>query len=298
MVLVLVSASFGESGKPTCFVAKYGAGQKPSHQDSCCHRPWPVLGVQVASKHRGVRIHGFSMNFSPNGDGQPLQDNLRPSGKRFVSRELTEALLDKRAQTTQPPEKVQGGMARPSKRAMLRKAASRVVDAIFSGPLSLTERLFASRQPPPRMPQDVKTTYGLAQVQPLQQSTSYMSTSNTQKLAGAENAESVRVFDLLNKYSQRHSNGSRTLSDSSERRPIQKSKYANLYHPDAGENGVMKSKTGKVLQKSRYADVWSAQDEIKGVRRPQTSTQFRSQDSINEQAAEQPSSRLEQLMSR
>ena len=126
------------------------------------------------------------------------------------------------------------------------------------------------------------------------------------KLVEEARLENERVFDLLDKYSQRHSNGTvpvtATVSQASERKPLKKSKYADLGSPQQSE--VLKSKNGKVLQKSKYADLWSAQDEVlgKAVARPSTqdvrSYEGRTSSSSKLQEPVEPPSRLEQLMNR
>ena len=228
-------------------------------------------------------------------------------GERFVSRKLTEALQDMSpgTQPTPTPEPIQNSATRPSKRAMVRKALTNVVSFFFR-----------RSEPPPLMGDEWEASkvdeYWSKSSEPAEPARM----TSSMRLAAEKQAESDRVFDLLNKYSQRHSDGTvqvtTTISEASERKPPQRSKYANLYNPEKEQ--VRKSKSGKLLQKSKYADVWSAQDQTRPDLPPKTTktatpqvpygtkpalgTQTRGRVSAKQQQPEEPPSRLEQLMNR
>ena len=234
-----------------------------------------------------------------------------PKDSRFVSRKLTDALEDMPAARVQVAERGRGW-----KRAWVRNAASRVVTVIITAPRSLTQRLFPGPEIPPLMGREAEAE---AEAEAARQLEQFQRTGATRPVpvepetasfpneaaakAAALAAENERVFDLLDKYSQRHSNGTvpvmATVSESSTRKPLKKSKYADLgtqQGAGAGEE-VRKPKRGKVLQKSRYADVWSVQDEAMGkpgARSPaQPSAEGRAGKRVE---SEEPQSRLEQLM--
>ena len=127
---------------------------------------------------------------------------------------------------------------------------------------ALTERFFGNQDVPPLMGQDVpKNGVRDATRRTNAEIASATGTGTSQRLAEQVRAENARVFDLLDKYSERHSDAGQpdsSASSDSERKPLLRSQYG----PRVDEEQVT-SKTGKVLQKSRYADVWSAQDEAK-----------------------------------
>ena len=175
---------------------------------------------------------------------------------------------------------------RPSKRALVRKAATRVISFLF-------RRSGRSQPTAVDRPGAGTEGAGTAEMWPGASGSPLPASARMPRLQSPESdaqSESARVFDLLNKYSQRHSNGSATvygtltttISDSSERKPLQKSKYADVW--SAQDNipepeQVRKSKSGKLLQKSKYADVWSAQDQLRpdgGAQRATTKTATRS----------------------
>jgi len=265
-------------------------GRTPEY--TCCRYSTGIR--QLPAPRKQMRL-----NAAPAGEDGPSTDDML-DGKRFVSRKLTDALMDMPAQPA------------PKKRTLVRKAASRVVSAILSAPGSLTRRLFGTAEPPPFMGGEEEARKMAAMRTASTQVLTGM--SNTQTLAAEAKAEDERVFDLLDKYSRRHSNGTvrvtATISAATERKQVQKSKYANLYDPEQEE--IKQSKSGKLLQKSRYADLWSAQDKItnpqaatKSVTKPpvEPSTTMRSNvakgagNTLKKQPNEPPS-RLEQLMSR
>ena len=225
---------------------------------------------------------------------------------RFVSRKLSDALDEMPYANAQVAE-------RTSKRAWVRSAASRVVTIIIAAPRSLTQRLFPGPEIPPLMGQEAEIEAARDMRLETEQSwrtgagssvpvgtVETAGLSQSQRLAAEARLENERVFDLLDKYSQRHSNGTvpvtATISQASERKPLKKSKYADLGTSQQAE--VKKSKSGKVLQKSKYADLWSAQDEVLGKSGARPSAQdLRSDEGSSSKPAEPPS-RLEQLMSR
>jgi hypothetical protein len=188
----------------------------------------------------------------------------------FISRKLTDVLLDGSVQAPDTQtEQPASSAVRPSKRAMVRKAATRVISFLFGR---------SERAP---MAGAGTEGSGMNEMWPETSGAPLPPPGNIPRMQKPETqTESDRVFDLLNKYSQRHSsvNGTvalratTTVSESSDRKPLQKSKYANLYNPK--QEDVRKSQSGKVLQKSKYADVWAAQDGVttSPVTKPGTGT--------------------------
>lgn len=307
VLLLVLAAHSAEStacgglsaGTHTCFVAQFAPNVGEDVNSFCLYPSGAKASCRVGSRLL------LAMRATPSQD--PSRDGGL-EGKRFVSRTMTDALMA--AQPAPVTLLDSGDSGRPSKRALVRKAASRVVSAIISAPRSLTRRLFGTTEPPPMMGVEAEAS-GMADVRTAPVSGT-AGASQTQRLAAEAKAEDERVFDLLNKYSQRHSNGTvrvtATLSSATERKQVQKSKYANLYDPE--QDQIKKSKSGKVLQKSRYADLWSAQDQIVADSRPQSATQPVASTtkrvstapsgtgSIKRQQSMEPPSRLDQLMSR
>ena len=190
----------------------------------------------------------------------PPNDSVPPK-RSFVSRKLTDVLPDPPAPSAEPSSPKLTG--KDSKRAKLRRAVSTVATVIASAPRSLTTRLFGSPEPPPLMGNEAGAysdgVEALSAYSPVPARETTVATTET--LARAVQAENERVLELVNKYSQRHSNGTESM-DASDRKPLQKSKYANLYGEQEEPRGMQRSETGKLLQRSKYADVWSMQDEI------------------------------------
>ena len=184
-----------------------------------------------------------------------------PPKRSFVSRKLTDVLPDPPAPSAEPSSPMLTG--KDSKRSKLRRAVSTVATVIASAPRSLTTRLFGSPEPPPLMGNEAGSysdgVEALSAYSPVPARETTVATTET--LARAVQAENERVLELVNKYSQRHSNGTESI-DASDRKPLQKSKYANLYGEQEEPRGMQRSETGKLLQRSKYADVWSMQDEI------------------------------------
>lgn len=252
LLLVVLAASCGglNAGMPTCFVAQLVPAPKTG-PGSFCRRH--ALGPLEDAANGLARVRAMApcmMNAAPGDDGAPADDVLQ--GKKFVSRKLTDALLETPTLGTLPGTTP----VRPSKRALVRKAATRLVSWVLGSKVE---------QPPPLMGEKEDASSLELWRAELGASAPSGSMSKTQRLAADAQAETDRVFDLLNKYSQRHSNGTvpvmTTISGSFERKPLQRSRYANLYDPES-DRDIKKSKSGKVLQKSKYADVWSAQDEV------------------------------------
>jgi hypothetical protein len=300
-VLAAHSASCGglRASMPTSFVAQTYPTRKSANVPTSRR-----AGASPARHKAAVRL------FRMNADDDGLERGDHRKGKLFVSRKLTDALLDTTLGMPTPAlESVQGSAERPSKRAMVKNAATKLLSFLFR----------SSEDAPPMGGQAIGAEFPGGQ---WRSPSSVSRVSNTKRVSAEAQAEHDRVFDLLNKYSQRHSNGTvplTTISAISERKTVQKSKYANLYNPEADESKRQSSKSGKLLQKSKYADVWSAQDQVlnkpsatksqpapKAVTKPVYSarpltTAVPSTSSgkslINRQAGPaEPPSRLEQLM--
>ena len=260
-VLILAAAHGATCGAPkagaqAAFAAPSLPAIKPCADARCCRTGSGARALpQPARTQR--RALGPRRMAAERGDGAPM-------GKTFVSRKLTDALLDGSVQAPgAPPSHGQpaSSAVRPSKRALVRKAATRVISFLFRRPERSQPTGGGAEGP------------GTAEMWPGASRAPLPASASMPRMQSPESdaqAESARVFDLLNKYSQRHSNGTvglaTTLSDSSDRKPLQKSKYADLYNPESPgqpQGAVRRSKSGKLLQKSKYADVWSAQDQTR-----------------------------------
>jgi len=301
-VLAAHSASCGglRASMPTSFVAQTYPTRKSANVPTSRR-----AGASPARHKAAVRL------FRMNADDDGLERGNHRRGKLFVSRKLTDALLDTTLGMPMPAlESVQGSAERPSKRAMVKNAATKLISFLFR----------SSEEAPPMM--GGQANGGEFPAGQWRSPSSVSRVSNTKRVSAEAQAEHDRVFDLLNKYSQRHSNGTvplTTISAISERKTVQKSKYANLYNPEADESKRQSSKSGKLLQKSKYADVWSAQDQVlnkpsasksqpapKAVTKPVYSARppttavpstSSGKSPINRQAGPaEPPSRLEQLM--
>ena len=263
------SCGVPKPGMHTAFAALPATKKYKDHDARSCHA-WALPLIAVHGQAARARRHALAPCMSEErGDGAP--DSPKPFVSRpFISRKLTDVLLDGSVQTPDTQTELPASSAvRPSKRAMVRKTATRFISFLFGR---------SERAP---MAGAGTEGGGMTEMWPETSGAPLTASNNMPRMQKPEaQTESDRVFDLLNKYSQRHSsvNGTvalratTTVSESSDRRPLQKSKYANLYNPK--QEDVRKSQSGKVLQKSKYADVWAAQDGVttSPVTKPGTGT--------------------------
>ena len=255
------SCGVPKPGMHTAFAALPATKKYKDHDARSCHA-WALPLIAVHGQAARARRHALAPCMSEErGDGAP--DSPKPFVSRpFISRKLTDVLLDGSVQTPDTQTELPASSAvRPSKRAMVRKTATRFISFLFGR---------SERAP---MAGAGTEGGGMTEMWPETSGAPLTASNNMPRMQKPEaQTESDRVFDLLNKYSQRHSSVNGTANKWATTTVLQKSKYANLYNPK--QEDVKTSQSGKVLQKSKYADVWAAQDGVttNPVTKPGTGT--------------------------